>query len=112
MSQIKTVRAMRKPFYVEAVRVTADNMALVAQWCEGEIRVLKRQNADEALYIQVHVVRPLNDRQTKAFVGDYVLRAGAGWKVYTHKAYKEAFVEIKVSDSIEYDMPILETACS
>lgn len=81
----------RKPFSVEAVQVTEENMKKIAEWCEGDI--LETKDGD-AKYIKVHVARPLNLRQTKAFVGDWVLFAGKGFKVYSDKAFGEAFVPV------------------
>lgn len=78
----------RKPFEVEAVQVTADNMAEVAEWCRG--RVVKAKN-DEEQHVKVRVLRVMDDRQTKAFVGDWVLYANTGYKVYNAKAFAKSF---------------------
>ena len=91
MTALKIGRAMRKPFYVDVVRVTKDNMAQVAEWCSGELRMLNREGSEPVPYIQVQVIRPVNDRQTRAFAGDWVIKTETGWKVYTHKAYKDSF---------------------
>ena len=50
-------RYMRKPFYVDAIQVTAENLPAVAAWSKGENE-----------FTSVDVLRPKNDRQTKAFV--------------------------------------------
>ena len=78
----------RKIFLVEAVQVAEDNMSLTAQWCGGE--VVQTPYTDKK-HISVPVKRPLNRRQTTAFVGDWVLKANKGFKVYTDKAFKENF---------------------
>ena len=80
----------RKIFLVEAVQVTEDDMSLTAQWCGGE--VVQTPYTDKK-HISVPVKRPLNRRQTTAFVGDWVLKANKGFKVYTDKAFKENFEE-------------------
>jgi hypothetical protein len=89
---IKTFR--RKPLFVEAVTVTAENMAEVARWCGGRV---KTDDSDEPTkgqdYIKVKVKRPLNDRQTRAYIDDKVLKAGASFKVYTPKAFEISFEE-------------------
>lgn len=79
----------RKPFEVLAAQVTEGNMSEVADWCEGEIRT----TADGNRFIKVHVSHPLMARQTRAFVGDWVLFAGRGYKVYTSKAFGNSFVK-------------------
>lgn len=87
---------VRRPFNVEAVQVTAENMEDVAQWCSGDIRTAKKEaNGPDEKYVKVTVYRSLNDRQTKAFAGDWVLFAGTIFKVYTAKAFEKSFVEVK-----------------
>lgn len=88
----------RRPFYVDAIQVTAENMKDVAVWCEGEViksplpRVNRKTDSSEPVdCVKVPVLRPLNDRQTKAFEGDHVVRAGIGFKVYTNRAFTESF---------------------
>lgn len=91
---METVTYVRKPFTVEAVQVTEANIDQVAAWCSGEIRITappKGSRAPELKYIKVNVHRALNDRQTKAYVGDWVLFAGTGFKVYTPKAFEKSF---------------------
>lgn len=78
----------RKSFEVEAVQVTADNMAEVAEWCRG--RVVKATGSEEQ-HVKVRVLRPMEERQTQAFVGDWVLYAGTGYKVYNAKAFARSF---------------------
>jgi hypothetical protein len=91
---LKTDRFVRKPFFIDAVQVTEENINAVAKWCQGEVRtggVFSEEEDDNIRYIKVRVHRPLNERQTKAFVGDWVLYAGTGYKVYTPKAFANSF---------------------
>jgi hypothetical protein len=81
---------MRNPFYVDAVRVTAENMQDAATWCEGDVFTMATPEG-EVRYVKVRVHRPLNDRQTKAFAGDWILKAGTGFKVYTDPAFIKCF---------------------
>lgn len=87
MSSLTTVKYRRKPFEVDAVRVTEENMILVSDWCSGEIRT----TANGVRFIKVRVNRPTVVRQTRAFVGDWVLFAGAGYKVYPNRALESSF---------------------
>lgn len=82
---------VRKPFEVKAVQVTEENMDDVAAWCSGKIR----QNSYKIPYIHVDVRPFVNARQTKAFVGDWVLFAARGFKVYTDKAFKASFDQVE-----------------
>lgn len=84
---MKTQKFNRKTFQVDAVRVTKENMSAVAKWCQGEIQT----ENDGKKFIKVRVLRPLNEGQTKAFVGDWVLYAGTGYKVYTNKSFWTCF---------------------
>lgn len=88
-----TDRYVRKLFYIDAIRVTEENIKDVAEWCQGEFRELKlTKDGEPTKFIKVwNVNRPLNERQTKAFIGDWVLYAGRGYKVYTNKAFETSF---------------------
>lgn len=79
---------VRKPFYVEAVHVTDDNMEVVAAWCGGKILATK---SDNSRYIKVNVKNAMSARQTKAFVGDWVLKSGDSFKVYKHDSFLKVF---------------------
>jgi hypothetical protein len=79
-------RYVRKPVYVDAIRVTDDNMETLKDWCSGEIR-----SDPPAWYIAVDVHTPKNERQTKAYVGDWLLSTDKGFKIYTDKAFRENF---------------------
>lgn len=87
---MKTHKFARKPFYVDAVRVSESNMEEVAKWCDGKI-----ETNDDGTHIKVEVYRPFSDRQTQAYVGDWVLFAGSGFKVYTSKAFDKQFEKVK-----------------
>lgn len=83
---ITTQKFARKRFEVDAVQVTAENMKEVADWCLGQV-----QQDQGVKFIKVNVSRPMNDNQTKGFVGCWILHAGGGFKVYTDKAFKASF---------------------
>jgi hypothetical protein len=86
---------LRRPYPVEAVLVTEENMAAVAKWCQGDIR-----NTTDGKYIKVRVHRPLNERQTKAFPGDRILYAGTGYKVYTPNAFDKSFMKADAPEEL------------
>lgn len=83
---VEVKKYARKPFYVDAVQVTSENLEAVAEWCQGEVR-----EKDGRKYVHVRVHHPLTERQTQAFVGDLVLYAGKGYKVYTTRAFEKSF---------------------
>jgi hypothetical protein len=88
---METIKYVRKPFEVEAVQVSAENIEEVAEWCAGSM-----ETEGDDKYIKVRVARVLNDRQTKAFIGDWVLYAGTGYKVYTAKAFAKTFDRVQL----------------
>lgn len=105
-NKLDVTQFTRKAFYVDAVQVTSSNIEKVAEWCGGEVREGRPdrdlQNAMEGgkglvpeKYVHVRVYRPMNDRQTKAFVGDWVLYAGKGYKVYTNSAFQNSFTAVE-----------------
>lgn len=102
MGTVPTKKFIRKPLYVDAVQITIENFNEVAKWCQGEVRdyqdnVLNDSRAEnEAIerYIHVRVHNPKNVRQTKAYIGDWLLYTERGYKVYTQKAFKNSFDEV------------------
>lgn len=88
---MKTHKFARKTFYVDAVRVSEANINEVAEWCGGTIKEDETGHA----FLSVEVNRPLTERQTQAFIGDWVLFAGTGYKVYTPKAFDKSFEKVK-----------------
>jgi hypothetical protein len=99
-----TAKYVRKPLFVDAVQVTEDNFSDIARWCFGEIcnvdesAVDKLADVDPAKqYIYVRVHNPKNSRQTKAFIGDWILYTERGYKVYTTKAFQANFDLVEVA---------------
>lgn len=103
--QITTQQYIRKPLVVEAVEVTVENFFDLVKWCQGTVFTSEgvMVNPTEAelgeaelfnpknLFIQVRVHNPKNPRQTKAYVGDWILYTERGYKIYTPKAFKASF---------------------
>ena len=102
---MKTHKFARKPLYVDAVRVTRENIKEVAEWCDGKISVDNEEASPThgQEFIQVRVHRPINDRQTQAFIGDWVLFAKNGFKVYTAKAFDKSFDKVKTLNKEQAD---------
>jgi hypothetical protein len=94
---INAQKYIRKPLYVDAVRVTSANFDELATWCQGE--VLRDEDGSGKKYIKVRVHNPINPRQMKAFVGDWLLYTERGYKVYTNKAFHLAFDKVTVGES-------------
>ena len=88
---MKTETYIRKPFTAEAVRVTRENVNEIAEWCGGEVRIWKGRKGIEKPYVKVNVKHPLGVRQTEGRLGDWVLYANDGFKVYTDKAFRRTY---------------------
>ena len=100
-----TTKYVRKPLFVDAVQVTEQNFADIARWCFGEISNIDESPVDRSAdieptkqYIHVRVHNPKNVRQTKAFVGDWILYTERGYKVYTTKAFQANFDRVEDAD--------------
>lgn len=78
------------PLYVDAVQVTEENMSEAATWCEGNIAT----DSEGRKFIRVAVTRPNKDRQTMAYVGDWVIKTAIGLKVYTKGSFAHNFVSV------------------
>ena len=78
----------RKAFSVEAVQVTAENLDEVTRWCSGGL-----SGGKDDRYIKVKVLKPTTIRQTKAYIGDWLLKSNRGFKVYTDKAFNNNFMK-------------------
>jgi hypothetical protein len=86
---LQVARYVRKPFVVQAVQVTEENMEEVASWCDGKIEA----DPQGKKYIKVNVTRPMNDRQTMAFSHNWVLLAENGYKVFLNKPFLTSYEE-------------------
>lgn len=104
---VTTQKFVRKPLYVDAVQVTVENLADISDWCQGEVRNYNdspldpesAKNVALERYIHVRVHNPKNQRQTKAFVGDWILYTERGYKVYTQKAFRNSFDKVEEQTS-------------
>lgn len=105
---IATSRYIRKPLYVDAVQITEKNFVEISRWCQGEIRLKDAEEPVDAhelddpsipheCFIRVRVHNPKNVRQTKAFVGDWILYTETGYKIYTQKAFQNSFDEVEAA---------------
>jgi hypothetical protein len=98
---IVTKKYARKPLIVEAVQVTEENFEELSRWCQGTIQNndgTTRQDGDirpRDQHIHVRVHNPRSSRQSRAFVGDWLLYTDMGYKIYNTKAFIGSFDEVK-----------------
>jgi hypothetical protein len=111
---ITTQKYKRKPFDVDAVRVSSENFLELAFWCKGTIKNNDgSETGQEIAPDRQHIVIPpkhaKNPRQTRAHVGDWILSTPQnGFKVYSHKAFKLAFE--RVEDENQTQLPVDDSA--
>lgn len=104
---IKTNSYARKPLHVKAVQVSPENISEVSAWCKGVLMSNNLPSGGSAPFIKVDVHRPMNERQTKAFVGDFILQSERGFKVYTEKAFYNSFDVLEETVLIDSGQPEL-----
>jgi hypothetical protein len=81
------VRFVRKPFIVEAVEITTDNIAEVAKYI-GDLRV---EESDGSQYI---LADPrLVPNVTRVYPGFFMTKMGRNVRCYSRKIFMEQFVE-------------------
>lgn len=96
MARVQTQTFHRKSFPVQAVQINPENMEDVARWCGGTIEHDGEKEGHLSRdYIKVRVAYPINERQTQAYLGDWVLKSGKSFKVYTNAAFEKSFIEDK-----------------
>lgn len=99
--EVVTQKFVRKPLVVDAVQVTAENFEAIADWCQGEILDNSGDSPAKpnpgAHYIRVRVHQPKVPRQTKAYIGDWILYTERGYKIYTPKAFESSFEPMVVA---------------
>lgn len=108
MGKLETAKYVRKPFSVEAVQVTEENFDQVKNWCRGSVEMMD-SNSDQIRFIRVRTQNPRTEREKQAFVGDWVLKANGGFKIYPHKAFKRNFIlDPNVVSPIDPPKPLAE----
>lgn len=83
---------VRKQFPVQAARVTPLNIEELAEFCGGRLMHDGEKDGQFSRdYIKVRVAFPLNEEQTKARVGDWLVKQGRNFKVYKDRAFRNTF---------------------
>lgn len=83
---------VRKQFPVQAVQVTPNNIDQLAESVKGEVKHDGDKEGNfSRTYIDVPVRKPLNKRQTQAYIGDWIVKQGRTFKVYSDKSFNQQF---------------------
>jgi hypothetical protein len=89
MTELKIEIWERNTFEIEAVRVTSQNLGDVALWTGGEM--CRQQTHNGRWYILVDTVEYNRLRQTKIFVGDWVIKVQGQFKHYRNDSLRLAY---------------------
>ena len=93
---IITATFERRTFKVQAIRVTAENIRELAEWCGG-VLIDGHLPATNAAYIRVPVSNITGREQTvQAHAGDWITRLtdANNFRVYKNRSFLQAFREI------------------
>lgn len=90
---IETQRYVKKPLYVEAVRVTEQNFDELVDWAKTTTQAEVIHDGPKR-HIKIFVHSPKNAKQTKAFIGDWLLKTDLGIKIYTNRAFRSSFDQV------------------
>lgn len=96
---LKTEKYTRRPFDVDAVQVTPENMLAIAEWVKGEI-VTEKRGRLLVQYVKVDVAKAIKERQGRAYNDDWVLHSSTGFKVYLPKAFATCFQKVEAQMSL------------
>jgi len=95
--QIKTYTA--NPVVVQAIQITEQNMAEVAAWCKGEVRseIVPTEEVQGEVrtrrYIKPKMYRAQQMKKNKGYAGDWVLKQGTNFKVYSDTAFVNGYTD-------------------
>lgn len=87
---MQTTTYVRREFPVKAVQVTPENMEEVAEWCGGTI--VTPEAGQKHIFSEIG--NAMNERQKKAYVGDWVLElteSAVKFKFFKDKAFHNSF---------------------
>lgn len=96
MGAIATTNFTRNTFPVEAVRLTKDNLSEVVEWCDGELRETENNRKHLKLKYKRNGTH-LPARLFNGYVGDWVVRSGNSFKIYTNKSFNNTFTKDEVT---------------
>ena len=83
---------VRKQFPVQAVQVSPNNIDQMATAVKGEVKHDGDKEGNfSRTYIDVPVRKPINKRQTQAYIGDWIVKQGKTFKVYPDKNFHQQF---------------------
>lgn len=100
MDKQQYLTAQRK---VEAAQVTEENMNELAGWCGGRV-----QNNGGRPHVKITVARSLAARFGQGYAGDWIVRMGKSFRIYTNENFLKNFDPIFDIGTPVYDLVLNE----
>lgn len=86
---------IRKPFDVNAVQVTPDNAAEIAEWCKGQLGQADYKLMGQTVKlvaVQVPGNGPKKGKMVDALIGSWVVEHNNNFRVYRDQQFQETFI--------------------
>lgn len=96
---VVTEKYVKKPLFVDAVRVTEQNFDELVDWVQTTTQAEVIDDGSKK-FIKIFVHSPKNAKQTKAFIGDWLLKTDLGIKIYTNRAFRGSFEPVEVEEFV------------
>lgn len=98
MTELDLKKYFPRTTSIEAVRVTEENMEVVADWCGGKILKMasKDKSGEEETqdYVKIFATyRSFNPRQTQGFVGDWCVLQGTRFIFLTNANFNSKYTD-------------------
>jgi hypothetical protein len=96
----------RKPFRVQAIQVTDENLSDLAEWCGGWVRLEEDGFDAFKSYVDVPIAKPAGRyrlQRVRAYVGDWLVRLTEDnvFKIYKTRSFLEIFEEVPSDEKEE-----------
>lgn len=93
----------RRQFRVTAARVSVLNIEELARWTNGVLCEGDKDGQLSRYFIKVRTGSPSNSRIDEAHVGDWIVKRGRQFQVYSDRAFRKTFENMDGSDVAEIE---------
>jgi hypothetical protein len=95
----------RKPFRVQAIQVTDENLSDLAEWCGGWVKLEEDGFDTFKSYVDVPIAKPAGRyrlQRVRAYVGDWLVRLTEDnvFKIYKTRSFLEIFEEVPSDEKL------------
>jgi hypothetical protein len=96
---METTKYDRKPFTVNAVELTLDNVGEVAAWCKGTVEQVTAKVLGTTMKLPVVKIQGQGAAKSKTFVanlGHFIAEYNGSFRVYKPAVFREMFQKSRV----------------